>query len=144
MAAVSYATVDQMSDYVGADELVRLSDRNGDGETDIGVVEAAVADASSIADSYLARWLPIEEANVPAVLRRHVMAIAVYSLANNTETDDQRKRFEDAMQWLRDVSKGVASLGIPPAVDDPSAVLGVPTYHTACRVMSRNSLRGVW
>lgn len=136
-----YATEAELSLYAGADELVRLSDRDGSGTADAGVIDAALVDASSTIDSYIARWLPLSE--VPAVLRRHCMAIAVYSLANNSETEDQRKRFEDAMQWLRDVSKGVASLGIPPAAEG-GAASGVVQFSYADRAMTRTSLRGCW
>ena len=140
MPAVVYATVADVTTAIGESDLLAISDRDGSGEVDADSVEAALAEASSTADSYMAPWLPL--ADTPAVLRRHVVAIAVYSLAGNAETDDQRRRYEDAIAWLRDVAKGVVSLGIPPAAEAPSTS-SVPTYHTAARVMTRETLRGL-
>jgi len=141
MSAVVYATQADLTDYIGLAGLIAISDRDDSGEVDADSVTAALADASSTVDSYISKWLPL--ADVPLVLRRHTMAIAVYSLANNGETEDQRKRYEDAIRWLEKVAAGTVSLGIPPAVEDPSATIGVVTYHTATRVMSRSTLRGV-
>lgn len=140
MSAVVYATQAELTDYVGLSELISISDRDRSGEVDVAAIESALADASSTVDSYIAPWLPL--ASVPLVLRRHTMAIATYSLANNAQTDDQRRRYEDAVQWLRDVAKGIISLGIPPATEAPSTA-SVPTYHTATRVMTRTTMGGL-
>lgn len=140
MSAVVYATQAELTDYVGLSELIAISDRDRSGEVDVAAIESALADASSTVDSYIAPWLPL--ASVPLVLRRHTMAIATYSLANNAQTDDQRRRYEDAIQWLRDVARNVISLGIPPATETPSTA-SVPTYHTATRVMTRTTMGGL-
>ena len=141
MPAVVYATQAELTDYLGLADLIAISDRDLSGEVDADAISAALADASSTADSYLAPWLPL--AAVPLVLRRHTMAIATYSLANNAQTDDHRRRYEDAIAWLRDVAKGVVSLGIPPAEEDPSSAVGVVSYHTAARKLSRETLGGL-
>lgn len=141
MPAIVYATSEELTTYLGDTGAILISDRDGSGESDPGVVAAALAGASSTADSYIAKWLPLSE--VPLVLRDHVLAIATYRLANDAQTEDMRRRYEDAIAWLRDVSKGLVSLGIPPAVETPSAVVGVVSYHTQCRVMSRGTLAGV-
>jgi phage gp36-like protein len=141
MPAVVYATAADLTAYLGSTGSLIVSDRDGSGATDTGVIEAALAGASSTADSYLAKWLPLPE--VPLALRECVLAIATYRLANNMETDDQRRRYEDAIQWLRDVAKGVASLGIPPAVEDPSASVGVVSFHTSPRLLTRCTTAGL-
>lgn len=135
----AYATSAELQDYLGEDDFLRVADRDGSGAVDADAVTQALDEASSLADSYLARWLPI--ASVPPVLRRHVMAIAAYSLAGNLQTDDQRRRYEDAIKWLRDVADGKASLGIPPSSDTVSS--GSVYYETNARVMTRSTLRGV-
>lgn len=135
----AYATATELRDYLGEDDYLRVADRDGTGDADTEAVTSALDEASSLADSYIARWLPI--ASVPPALRRHVMAIATYSLAGNIQTDDQRRRYEDAIQWLRDVASGKASLGIPPSETTVSA--GSVTYATETRVLTRSTLRGV-
>lgn len=135
-----YATATELSDYLGEDEYVRVADRDGSGIADADAVTQALSDASSEADSYIARWLPLSD--VPSVLRRHVCAIATYSLAGNTQTDDQRRRYEDAIRWLTAVAAGKASLGIPPAETATSSA-GAVAYSTQTRVMTRTTLRGV-
>lgn len=132
-----YATTAELQNYLGSDEYVRIADRDGSGAVDADAVTLALSDASSVADSYCARWLPID--SVPSALRRAVMAIAVYSLAGNTQTDDQRRRYEDAIRWLRDVADGKASLGIPPASTATSSA-GTIAYDTGERVMTRTAL----
>jgi phage gp36-like protein len=131
-----YATTTELTNYLGEDEYLRVADRDGSGVVDSDAVTLALSDASSIADSYLTRWLPITD--IPSALRRAVMAIAVYSLAGNTQTDDQRRRYEDAIAWLRDVASARASLGIPPA--DVSSSAGSIAYSTGTRVMTRTAL----
>jgi phage gp36-like protein len=140
MPAVVYATAADLTAYLGATGATIVSDRDGSGSADTGVQDTALAGASSTADSYLAQWLPLPE--VPLALRECVLAIATYRLANNMETDDQRRRYEDAIQWLRDVAKGIASLGIPPAVEDPSASVGVVSFAYQDRQLTRSTLRG--
>lgn len=135
----AYATSAELQDYLGEDEFLRVADRDASGAVDADAVTLALEDASSLADSYIARWLPIDSA--PPALRRHVMAIATYSLAGNTQTDDQRRRYEDAIQWLRDVASGKASLGIPPSETTVSA--GSVSYSTQTRVLTRSTMRGV-
>ncbi len=140
MTAVVYATTSDLVAYLSATGATNIADRDGSGEVDTGVIDAALAEASSMVDSYIAKWLPL--ADVPLVLRRHVMAIATYSLANDMETVDMRRRYEDAIAWLEAVAKGTASVGIPPAVEDPSAALGRVSFTTQCRQLTRSSTAG--
>lgn len=106
-----YATTPQLEAHLGADRFVDLTDRDRSGAPDDAAVAEALAGASSIADSYLASYLPI--ATAPLVLVEAVLDIAIYRLAGNRRTEDERLRYEDAMRWLRDVSTGKAALGLP-------------------------------
>lgn len=137
---MSYATLQNLIDLLGEDELLRVADRDGDGEVDEDAVTQALADASSEADSYIARFLPLSE--VPEVLVRHVMWIAVYDLAGNRQTDDQRRRYEDAVRWLKDIAKGTASLGIPPNAADPVPGTILTSFPNP-RALTRTLMRGI-
>lgn len=105
---MAYATADDIETRLGSDDYLALTDRSGAGAADDDAVEDALEDASSLADSYIAASLPLDP--VPGSLRRAVIDIAIYYLAGSRETTTQRKRYEDALAWLRDVASGDATL----------------------------------
>lgn len=93
-----YATIADVEAAIGADRLLDIADHNGDRVLDTDTVERALEEASSTADSYL----PILPTVVPAVLRRHVVNIAVHNLREPRErgTDASLRAYEAAMRWL--------------------------------------------
>lgn len=133
-----YATAADIETRLGADAYLVLADRAGVGAANVDEVDAALVEASSVADSYLARWLPLP--SVPKAVARAVIDIAVHELAGDRETENQRQRYEDAIAWLRDIAAGKASLGLP--TEAPAAV-GDVIVEAPPREMSRRSLRGV-
>lgn len=136
-----YATASDMEDLLGERTYLEAADRDGDGIADSDAVAAALTKASSMADSYLARWLPIDSADdAPEVLKDAVIRIAHYQLTGQTGNEETRLRYEDAIRWLRDVAAGKASLGIAPA---DTAWVGSPDFTTVDRAFSRSSLKGV-
>jgi len=117
---MSYVTKDQLIDRIGAEELVQLTDRFGDGDLDDDVLATAIADADAIIDSYLApRYaLPLAQALIDASpLARVAGDIARYALYTAEAPDEVRNRHADALRWLRDVQAGRASLGRQDTVD---------------------------
>jgi phage gp36-like protein len=117
-----------MEQIVGTDAFLRAADRDGDGQPDSAAVDAALKEASSRADTYITKWLPLT--TVPDALRNAVIRIAHYELTGETGNEEARKRYEDALQWLRDVGRGRAFLGVetsPPKTD------GAPDFHTKSR-----------
>lgn len=96
-----------------------LADRDSDGGTDGPSVELALELASSEIDSYLSVRYPTPLPTVPGLVRSATINIAIYNLASDGlgRTDDIRKRYEDAIAWLKMVAKGAANLGIP-SLDD--------------------------
>lgn len=121
-----HATVEQLENHLGEDRYLALVDRDNDGAADTDAVEAALADASSLCDSYVSRWLPLSEP--PKALVTAVLDLAVYQLAGNRSTEDERRRYEDALRWLRDVSVGRATLGTGPQ-GQASRVCVEPARH---------------
>ncbi len=139
-----YATTADLESYLGTEAYLRLCDRDDSGAVDTSDIEDALDRASSLADSYIAKWIPalIAAAAVPRLLVQHVCDIAVYLLAGNKATDKQRVRYEDALRWLREVQSGKASLGIPPIETDPD-LGGVMVVSSQPRVMRRDQTRGL-
>lgn len=118
---MAYATAAQLEEYLGRDRYLDLADRDRDGTPDEAAVEAVLSRASAIADSYIARYLPLAEP-YPEALADAVIQIATYTLAGNAATDDERARYEDALRWLREVAAGQAELVRPTDPTPPTEV----------------------
>lgn len=118
-----YATVDDMVAQLGIDEVLSLSDREQGGVLSAkarAIVEDALARATSDMDSYLATRHVVPLTVIPAVVKTRCVDIAYYLLCrgNRILTDDIKALYSDALRWLRDVSQGKASLGLPPEPAD--------------------------
>lgn len=133
-----YASTAELENALGAERYAAITDRDGDDVVDTAGVEDALEGASSMIDSYIARWLPLS--TVPPSIRRACIDIAVHDLAGEHATDQERKRFEDAMRWLRDLARGDASLtGVtPPSSVNPTIIVDAPEA-----VMRRESTKGL-
>lgn len=104
-----YATASELEHHLGSDRYIDLADRDRDGAADAAAVASALTKASSLADSYCSHLLPIPTP-YPEALVDAVLAIATYRLAGNAATEDERQQYDDAVAWLRDVSRGRARL----------------------------------
>lgn len=112
---MSYATAQDIIDRYGEDQLLLLTDRNGDDVSDDDVIDRAVADAGAEIDTYLAAKYTLPLPTIPSVLVRLCVDIVMYRLAASADlgTDERRKRYEDAIAVLKRISKGEVSLGMP-------------------------------
>lgn len=148
---MSYATVEQVIERHGAEAVLLLADRDGDGAADAGfppaaslVLERALSDAAAEIDTYLAAKydLPLfsPPASPPEVLTRLAVDIAVYRLAAEADlaTDERRRRYEDAVALLRRIGRGEASLGLA-SPGAPSRAMSM----SGRRRFTRGSMAGV-
>lgn len=112
---MSYATEQDFVERYSSDMLLRLTDRDGDDQPDIEVLNQAFFDASAEIDSYVGVKYSTPITPTPSVLVRLCVDIAVYRLASSDDaaTEEQRKRYEDAIGLLRRISKGEVKLGAP-------------------------------
>lgn len=113
-----YASLQTLIDQYGIVAVTLAADRDGDGVVDVGVIDRGLADADGEIDSYIGTKykLPINPA--PPVLTTYAGAIAFYRISDATGalTEEKRKRYDDALRWLRDVAAGKATLdGAVPA-----------------------------
>lgn len=118
--ATIYATQADLAARYG-DEINQVADRDGDGLADAAVVDSALADVSAEIDGYLAvRYqLPLG-APVPLILNRLACVLVrerlAYQAGIELGPDNATRREADgARKTLRDLSSGVASLGVVPA-----------------------------
>lgn len=111
---MAYATLEALIKQYGLDAVLLVADRDQDGDIDADVVEDALTAAASEIDSYVGvkHRLPLPQ--VPDVLVRVCGDIALYRMSSEGGqlTEDKRQRYEDAVDYLKRVAAGTASLGL--------------------------------
>lgn len=133
---MSYATQAQMTVRFGAEELLQLTDLNNVGHIDAAVVSVALADADAEINSYLAGRYNLPLNQVSAELVRLACDIARYRLFDVRASEAVKARYDDAIKKLRDLGKGLASLGIDDA-SQPIVAAGDVQMVSAGRDFSR-------
>lgn len=144
---MAYATLQDLIDRFGAEELIQRTDRTNLPPTtiDATVVAAAIADAEALVDGYIAKAYRLPLAEVPPVLTRMVADIARYYLLGEVAAKDTpaARAYEQAISWLRDVARGVVAL-VQASTDAPAPQSGpAVTIAGPSRIMSRDTLRGL-
>jgi phage gp36-like protein len=107
---MAYCTLADILDQVDEAELQLYTDDADEGAVDTDVVDAAIAAAGALIDAYLAARYTVPVDPAPAVLESMAVDIAVFKLAarRNRETDSVRRRYEDAVKFLKDAAAGKA------------------------------------
>ncbi|PKL41763.1 MAG: DUF1320 domain-containing protein, partial [Candidatus Riflebacteria bacterium HGW-Riflebacteria-2] len=107
---MSYAVVQDMVDRFGAAELIQLTDRSEvpTGTYDSDLIEQALSDAEAEINAYLASRYALPLAEVPETLVRLTCNIARYQLYGSSLTEEVTKRYNDAIAFLKNVSRGDA------------------------------------
>lgn len=137
---MNYATQQDLVDRFGHDELVQLTDTDNLGDINATVVALALADADAEIDGYLVGRYTTPLATVPAIIVAYACDIARYRLHDDLATEHVRKRYEDAIRFLRSVAAGQVQLG----VTDPTAgtIDQSPQVDAPARVFTRDTLEG--
>lgn len=114
-------------------------------ETKIG---SAIDDADAEINSFLSKryQLPLNITTVPRPLHRVAVSIAIYWLSerDNQITDLIQKRYEAAIQTLKEMANGTRDLGLP--TDDPAPETDngrMIVVSDNKRLFTRNNLKGV-
>ena len=112
---MAYADQTAMVNRFGKAEIISLTDPDNL-VIDPVVVGRALDDASAEIDTYLCgRYdLPLT-APYPTILERVCCDIARYRLYDDLPIVEVRKRYEDALSWLRDIAAGRAVLLVEPS-----------------------------
>ncbi len=139
---MAYATKADIEAAYGPDLLPRICDYDGDTLPDDSVVTQNLAVADGVINSYLAVRYTIPLATpLPAILVKWAVDLTVYFIANTADrlTQEMRIRYEDAIQHLKDIAAGKATLGY---VDpDPTDGTDTPDAAAAGRAYSFRSTR---
>lgn len=165
-----YITISDLIDRFGALELVELTSDRTEGVVSpedlenyaaqdpslppsgedtlkvVSVIEAAIADAESAADSYLQAHyvLPLDEAKVTNALKAKVSDLARYELYVQGPTVAVRQRYEDSVRWFELLSRSLVQIGVD-AEDESPGRTGGPAVMVAStethRVFTAHKLR---
>lgn len=140
---MAYATLQNIIDYYGNDQLLITFDRDNNGVVDSEIVAAALDRASAEIDGYLTgRYtVPLVEP-VPEILIGFCVDIALYKGAFNPAlvTEEKRKRYRDAIRYLEKVAEGRITLGIEKPSQGGS---GGASFVAAERITGRDRMKGI-
>jgi phage gp36-like protein len=126
---MAYCDSDDLALALGADRLLQLASDDGE-ELDTDVVAGAVADAEAEIDAYCGARYAVPFSTVPGIIRKRCVDLAVYALYGRAAEipEDVQRRRDDAVAFLKDVSRGTAGLGA--SAPDPDAGPSVSTSKT--------------
>lgn len=120
-----YITQDDLLRVMSQNDLIQLTDDEGVGEADATVVANAIADAEGEFAGYAGKrfTLPVDltvHGSAAATIKRVISVLACYALWSRKArmSDGVRQRYEDAITWLRDLSRGLVTLGATPEPTD--------------------------
>jgi len=113
-----YATAEAMIYKFGEREIIQLTDNEAPYQDVINYdkLNAALQEANSEIDGYLSRYnLPLQ--TVPPFLESIACHMARYHACTGAMSDNDpiRKRYDDALRTLKEISKGNINIGSSPA-----------------------------
>ena len=136
-----YATLDDLHERAGEDEIRQIADHDGDGTADPDVIDAALADATNMVNGYVSAKYPLPLHPAPDLLRTYTVSIARYKLHRHGAPDHVEKHHDDAIKALYQISKGTIALPVADgSIETPNA--GVHRSYSPPQVFSDEKLRG--
>lgn len=110
---MAYCDQDDILDQIDEDELIQLTDDDDTGDVDADIVAKAIADADAEIDGYCAARYTVPFDPVPVIIRKMSVDIAAYNLyaRRRGATEGRKERYSNAVRFLRDLSKGMITLG---------------------------------
>jgi phage gp36-like protein len=140
---VAYAVQADLEGHYGQLEVERSAERAADrNHSDIPTaVTKALTTATSEIDSYVGVVHDLPLLTVPSRLVDICCDIGLYRLSYDAGmlTEEKRLRYEDAIKWLTNLSKGIVDLGLPAADEPPSTELVEVASST--RLFTRSTMR---
>ena len=144
---MSYVTNADIEERLGTDTYVQLTDDDGDGSADVGVVDEARLGAEGEVDSYLAhRYLvPINVATfteLAGLLATVTLDLIEHRLRSRRPPvpDAEVRKWEATITWLGRVAKGEIELPSAGALP-PNAARGIVAESSGSdRILSREEM----
>jgi phage gp36-like protein len=123
---MSYASLPDLIERAGEDEILQVADRDDDGTADPDVIEAALAHADNTINGYLATRYTIPLSSVPPIVVTWAVAIGRYHLHRQGAPDYVVRDYKDALAALDKAQQGRIAVpgadGIAPAQGSEGAV----------------------
>lgn len=109
---MAYAVEQDIIDRYGTDELIVAADHDGDGIADAAIITQGLTDASAEIDVYVGRRYTLPLAVGIATLKKPCVDMALYHMSlPPAVTEEKRKRYEDAIKFLKLIADGTVTLG---------------------------------
>ena len=117
---MTYATVAEMASRYQRRNLDLLTKtRTDNNQPDDVIIDAALADATAMMDSYIVARYTLPLTVAPATLPQVCCVIAWYFLQDTRATEQSTQRYKDAIRWLEGVRDGKIPLGTDTAGSAP-------------------------
>ena len=114
-----YITAADIEARLGSDDYAVLVGSDAHVQARVG---QAMTDAAGEIDGYVGQRYGVPLDPVPSSIQRVAVDIAIYRLSGDSRTtEDRRKRYEDAVAFLKGVSRGEVSLGLSAPADDDAS-----------------------
>ena len=140
---MAYSEKADILEQMDEDILIQLTDDVDAGIVNDDAVTRAIADADSEIDSYCGVRYSVPFSTVPDRVRKLSVDIAIYNLYARRKgaPEDRKTRYENAIRFLKDIAKGLATLG----KDDPDgspAESNKPDIDQSDRIFTRDKMKG--
>lgn len=136
-----YAGKEDLITRFGEREIAAIS--SNDGETiDETVVATALSDAEDLINSYVSVKYALPLTTVPAALKRISCDFARYFMYKEVIPDELEKKYEQNLAFLKDIARGVVSLGDFSTGEPPQQSGDVIFSGSSARLFSHKQLKG--
>lgn len=138
---MTYASVQDLVERFGEQEILQLTDRDHTGAIDEAVAERALRDATAEIDGYLAARYALPLASVPVVLVRLCADLGRYYLYDDHAPEQVSARHKAAVETLKRISTGHIALGASESGDTPETADGAE-MESGGRIWDRDDSGG--
>ncbi|SMF83043.1 Mu-like prophage protein gp36 [Tistlia consotensis] len=137
---MAYATLQNLIDRYGSDNVLQVADRDGDGQADTATVDRELAAVSAEIDGYLALKYDLPLSATPDLVQDLCERLVFFRLHVFTAPDQVAESARQALATLDRLSKGLVVLELDgePAAAAPDG----PRVSAPDRVFSRDTLEG--
>ncbi|SOC41566.1 phage gp36-like protein [Rhizobium subbaraonis] len=137
-----YATLDDLIERAGQDEILQVADRDQDDLADPAVIEAALAHADNTVNGYLAVRYAMPLSAVPPIVVTWAVSIARYHLHREGAPDYVVRDYKDALAALKDAARGLVAIPGADGVAPQQSAAGAVSVTGPEPVFSKDKLGG--
>ncbi len=119
-----YASLEDLLERAGEDEILQIADRDLDGNADPDVIDAALVHADNTVNGYVSVQYKLPFSAVPDLVRTWAVSIARYFLHRDGAPDHVVRDWKEAISALKDVAANRLKLPVGPDEPAPQASSG--------------------